>query len=112
MFVNVEEDKQIKNLNTICVGHHYTSANTNNINKICVLLQTTGSKDEVMRSYKYFLHISEISTLTYNWMIKSVVKNATTRTHFSDCEPTSLCSFSLKNNKHQFYSLWFDLTEA
>ena len=32
--------------NTICVGHHYTQATTNNVNKICTLLQTTGGKDE------------------------------------------------------------------
>ena len=32
--------------NTICVGHHYTETNTNNINKTRALLQTTGGKDE------------------------------------------------------------------
>ena len=32
--------------NTICVGHHYTQTNTNNVNKTCALLQTTGGKDE------------------------------------------------------------------
>ena len=32
--------------NTICVGHHYTQANTNNVNKTWALLQTTGGKDE------------------------------------------------------------------
>ena len=34
--------------NTICVGHHYTQTNTNNVNKtwIRTLLQTTGGKDE------------------------------------------------------------------
>ena len=32
--------------NTICVGHHYTQTNTNNVNKTRVLLQTTGGKDE------------------------------------------------------------------
>ena len=37
-----------------------------------------------------------------------------TRTHYSDSEPTSICSFSLmlraqwRSNKYQFYSLWFD----
>jgi hypothetical protein len=29
-----------------CVGHHYTQANTTNINKTWALLQTTGGKDE------------------------------------------------------------------
>ena len=32
--------------NTICVEHHYTQTSTNNINKTCALIQTTGGKDE------------------------------------------------------------------
>ena len=36
--------KQIHN--TICIAHHYTPENTNNVNKAWVLLQTTGGKDE------------------------------------------------------------------
>jgi len=32
--------------NTICVGHHYTQTNTNNMNKTLALLQITGGKDE------------------------------------------------------------------
>jgi hypothetical protein len=28
-----DEDKQSKKYNTICVGYHYTQANTNNVNK-------------------------------------------------------------------------------
>jgi hypothetical protein len=32
--------------NTICVGHHYVQANTNNVIKTCTLLQTTGGKNE------------------------------------------------------------------
>ena len=39
------QDKEI--YITICVGHHYTQTNTNNVNKTCVLLQTTGGKDEL-----------------------------------------------------------------
>ena len=31
---------------TLCVGHHYTQANTNNVNKTCAVLQRTGGKDE------------------------------------------------------------------
>ena len=31
--------------NRICVGHHYTQTNTNNINKTSALLQTTVGKD-------------------------------------------------------------------
>ena len=32
--------------NTICVGHLYAQANTNNVNKARALRQTTGGKDE------------------------------------------------------------------
>ena len=32
--------------NTICVGHYYTQARTNNANKTRALLQTTGCKDQ------------------------------------------------------------------
>ena len=32
--------------NTICVGHHYTQANTNNVNKTYALLKTNGDKEE------------------------------------------------------------------
>ena len=32
--------------NTICVGHHYMQASTNNVNKTWALLHTTGGKDE------------------------------------------------------------------
>ena len=36
-----------QNHNTIYVGHHYTQANTNKVNKIWALLQTPGAvKDE------------------------------------------------------------------
>jgi hypothetical protein len=39
------EEKQNKNT-SICIGHHYPQANTYNVIKTWVLLQTTGSKDE------------------------------------------------------------------
>jgi hypothetical protein len=32
--------------NTICVGNHYTKINTNDVDKIWALLQTTGDRDE------------------------------------------------------------------
>ena len=32
--------------NTIYVGHHYMQINTNNVNKTCTLLHTTGGKDK------------------------------------------------------------------
>ena len=42
-----DEHKQQQNNNTLCVGHHYTQTNTNNVSKIWALLQTTGGKDEL-----------------------------------------------------------------
>jgi hypothetical protein len=32
---------------SILVGHHYRKTTTNNVNKTCALLQTTGDKDEL-----------------------------------------------------------------
>ena len=40
------QDKQNKQHNTICVGHHYQQANTNNVNKTWALLQATKDKYE------------------------------------------------------------------
>jgi hypothetical protein len=41
------QDEEKQKHNTICIGHHYAQTNTNNINKTCALLQTTGGKDEL-----------------------------------------------------------------
>ena len=35
-----------KKHNTICVRHHYTQVNTNNVNRTRTLLKTNGGKDE------------------------------------------------------------------
>jgi hypothetical protein len=54
--------KQNKKHNTICVGHHYTQTNTNNVNKTRALLQTTGSKKEAVQpksSKQQITHISK-----------------------------------------------------
>jgi hypothetical protein len=40
-----DEEKQNRNTTQYCVGHHYTQANTNNVNKTFALLQPTGGKD-------------------------------------------------------------------
>ena len=42
-----KKQKQKQKTNTICVGHYYPQANTNNVNKTWILLQTTGGKDEL-----------------------------------------------------------------
>jgi hypothetical protein len=42
---NTSKQKNQKT-NTMCVGHHYPQANTNNVNKTWALLQTIGGKDE------------------------------------------------------------------
>jgi len=39
-------DENTKKQNTICAGHHSIQVITNNVNKTCVLLQTTGGKGE------------------------------------------------------------------
>ena len=39
-------DKEKQKHSTIYAGHHYTQTIRNNVNKICVLLQTTGNKDD------------------------------------------------------------------
>jgi hypothetical protein len=44
--VHKTKNKVKQKHNTICVGHHDTQTNTKQINKTCVLLQTTGGKDE------------------------------------------------------------------
>ena len=43
---DTQEETTKQTHNTICVGQHYTSTNTNNVNKTSTLLQTTGGKDE------------------------------------------------------------------
>ena len=40
------QDDEKQKHTTICVGHHYAQANTNNVNTSWALLQTTGGKDE------------------------------------------------------------------
>jgi hypothetical protein len=42
--VTQDEEKENKTHNTICVRHHYTQTNTNNMSPR--LLQTAGGKDE------------------------------------------------------------------
>ena len=46
------EDKHTSKHNTICDGHRYTQANTNNLNNTWNLLQTTGGKDEPIIVFK------------------------------------------------------------
>ena len=65
----------------------------------------------------------EINNLTLKFLqyqlTETTVRGQTCRstlTHYSDSEPTNLCSFSFmlcaqrRSNKYQFLSLWFDLT--
>jgi hypothetical protein len=33
------QDDNKQNHNRICIGHHYTQANTNNVNKTCAILK-------------------------------------------------------------------------
>ena len=45
MIFDVNIAEKAKN-NTMCVGHHYTQTNTNNVYKTWTLLQATRGKDE------------------------------------------------------------------
>jgi len=48
-----------------CVGHHYAQANTNNVRKIGILLQSTGEKDEpniVLCGNRYGHYNTELRT--------------------------------------------------
>ena len=44
--LGTQDTERRQKSNTICVGHHYAQTNTNNLNKTCALLPTTGRKDE------------------------------------------------------------------
>jgi len=63
-----DEEKQNKNNNTICVGHHYTQTNINNVNKNP--LQTTEGKDEphivFMRKSQRTIQHGTQNVKTYN----------------------------------------------
>jgi hypothetical protein len=52
--IGQDEEKQNKKLNTVCVGHHHTQTNTNNVNKTKTLLQTVISSDfrKLIPTYK------------------------------------------------------------
>jgi hypothetical protein len=50
--VHTRRRKTKQKHNTICVGHHYTHPDTNNVNKSCDLLQTTGGNDK-HRDHKF-----------------------------------------------------------
>ena len=42
-----QKQKQKQKRNTICIGHHYAKTNTNNVNRTCTLIKTTGGKDDL-----------------------------------------------------------------
>ena len=44
-FVDIDGKTKQKH-NTICAGHYYTQTSTNNVNKICALLQTNKRRTE------------------------------------------------------------------
>ena len=48
-----DEDKQNKQHNTICVGHHYTQANTNNVNNTRVPSDSRTWQYTHSHSYRY-----------------------------------------------------------
>ena len=66
--------KNLKKHSTICVGHLYMQANTNNVNKTRALPQTTGGKDKLnvvfMRNRKYLL--SDILVILTHTLIRCI----------------------------------------
>ena len=53
-----DEEKQNKKHNTVCVGHHFTQ--TNNVNKTCSFLQTTGD----LRQSEHSLYAEIVTDIT------------------------------------------------
>jgi len=78
--------------NTICVGHHYAQANTNNVNKTWTLLQTTESKDA---PNIFFMWKSSITSQHGTQNVKKY--NRTT-------QKTKKMNYTAKRNK---CTLWF-----
>ena len=74
--LRTRKTKQIQN--TICVEHHYTHTNTNNVNKICVLLQTTGKHNATCDGH----HSTHTNTNNVN---KTCVLLQTTGKHNTTC---------------------------
>jgi hypothetical protein len=82
--------KTKKKHNTICVGHHYTQTNTNNVNKICTLLQTTitialpfscGTGGSSLLTTRDVVISSSISVIVYSGVInnnKDMIKDTHT----------------------------------
>ena len=67
--------------NTICVGHHYTQTNTNNVNKTCVILQTTGAKTNrtsFLCGNRNVHHNTELRTYTLNRTTRKTKKMSNT----------------------------------
>ena len=54
-----DEEKHNKKHNTVCVGHHFTQ--TNNVNKTCSFLQTTGDLRQSEHSF-YAEIVTDITT--------------------------------------------------
>ena len=88
------EDKQ--EYNTLCVGHHYTQANTNNVIKTWALPQTTEGKDErkiLSCGNRNGLHNTELRTYMYIIGQHKKLK----RCHCSKCSLSKFASFTICN---------------
>jgi hypothetical protein len=57
--------------NTICVRHHYTQANTNNVNKTWALLQTITTPFKVIGNLYAHEHTSVDTQLPIKWKTKT-----------------------------------------
>jgi hypothetical protein len=106
---------------------------TTNINKTIVFLENDSVSDcclmPIQQFFSYIMTRTSLFSMRWwwgplctrptHWVVfysASSLKQQcrSTRTHYPDSEPTSLCSFSLmlhayqRSNKYQFYSLWLD----
>jgi len=66
VYTRRRKTKQKHNTIPVCVGNYYAQTNTNNVNKTCTLLQTTGDKNDqkivFMRKSQHETH----NTITHN----------------------------------------------
>jgi hypothetical protein len=97
--------------NTICVGHHYTQANTNNVDKTLSPPTATGGKDEqkivcMRKSQHVNLHKFYSVILVFLLYICIVLCRVVC------LQPTLIYSISLKCGRVGIYSLIISLYEG
>ena len=74
----IKTKQKHKKTNTMCVGHYYPQTNTDNVNKTCALLQTTGGKDEPTIVCMRKSHYGTQNVKTHNRRTQSTTKMSNT----------------------------------